>query len=154
MFDQSVYYVSFKKDIYYVFQSMGGTVFSSLRQIHHGPIHNNMISVSAREYSFHQAPPIIWKKRERMAEAGLFYIGVSDQVKCFYCDGGLEKWQEKDDPWVVHAGRYNECQFIKLVMTDEIIKICQEIVELVRSISITISITNFFKKRKKKEEEY
>ena len=62
-----------------------------------------------------------------MAEAGLIYLGeninilykggnetlkitqhdtagLSDQVKCFYCDGGLREWRDGDDPWQEHAG--------------------------------------------------
>jgi hypothetical protein len=31
------------------------------------------------------------------------FLGLSDQVKCFYCDGGLRNWQPEDDPWVEHA---------------------------------------------------
>jgi hypothetical protein len=31
------------------------------------------------------------------------FLGMSDQVKCFYCDGGLKNWQPEDDPWVEHA---------------------------------------------------
>ncbi len=29
--------------------------------------------------------------------------GLSDQVKCFYCDGGLRNWQPHDEPWTEHA---------------------------------------------------
>ena len=110
---------------------MGGTASSSARQIYDGPIYNDMISVSSRINTFHQAPRKIWKKRERMAEAGLFYVGVTDQVKCFYCGGRLIDWQEKDDPWVEHACFFNECQFIKLVKGEEFIKRCLKIKKLV-----------------------
>ena len=33
-----------------------------------------------------------------LAEAGLFYTGTSDRVKCWYCGGGLENWEQGDDP--------------------------------------------------------
>jgi hypothetical protein len=29
--------------------------------------------------------------------------GFGDNVKCFYCDGGLRNWEVGDDPWVEHA---------------------------------------------------
>ena len=32
------------------------------------------------------------------------FLGLSDQVKCFYCDGGLREWRDGDDPWQEHAG--------------------------------------------------
>jgi len=53
-----------------------------------------------------------------MAEAGLYYYGQSDQVKCFYCDGGLREWQENDDPWEEHAGWFSQCAFVRLVKGD------------------------------------
>jgi len=28
--------------------------------------------------------------------------GPEDNVRCYYCDGGLKKWQPTDDPWTEH----------------------------------------------------
>lgn len=30
-------------------------------------------------------------------------VGHGDNVKCFYCDGGLRNWEPGDDPWQEHA---------------------------------------------------
>ena len=38
-----------------------------------------------------------------MCEAGFFYEGDGDKVKCFWCDGALEMWSQGDEPWVEHA---------------------------------------------------
>lgn len=43
-----------------------------------------------------------------------FIVGVSDYVKCFYCDGGLCNWEPGDDPWAEHARWFPECEFVRL----------------------------------------
>ncbi|XP_071443953.1 death-associated inhibitor of apoptosis 2-like [Hetaerina americana] len=50
-----------------------------------------------------------------LAEAGFFYTGQSDQVRCFYCDGGLWNWQEEDDPWLEHTRWFPNCAYVLLV---------------------------------------
>ena len=59
-----------------------------------------------------------------MAEAGFYYIGLSDQTKCFYCDGGLRNWQPEDDPWTEHARWFSKCGFVRLIKGDEFILRC------------------------------
>ena len=98
----------------------------------------HLASEAARLATFQDWPPGLRQKKEEMAAAGLFYIGLSDQVKCFYCDGGLKEWQAEDDPWVEHAGWFHECEFIKLVKGEEFIERCREIVH-----TNLVSPTNF-----------
>lgn len=38
-----------------------------------------------------------------LCEAGFFYEGPRDKVRCFWCDGALEMWEEQDEPWRDHA---------------------------------------------------
>ena len=47
-----------------------------------------------------------------MANAGLYYLGTHDKVKCFYCNGGLQNWDTHDDPWFEHAKWFPECEFL------------------------------------------
>ena len=61
---------------------------------------------------------------KELAEAGFFYIGLSDQVKCFYCDGGLRNWQADDYPWTEHARWFSKCGFVRLVKGDDFIREC------------------------------
>jgi len=42
----------------------------------------------------------------------LFAAGPHDNVKCFYCDGGLKNWQPDDRPWVEHARWFPRCGFL------------------------------------------
>ena len=47
-----------------------------------------------------------------LAEAGFFYCGISDNVRCFYCGNGLRNWRENDIPWNEHAFWYPECKYV------------------------------------------
>ena len=47
-----------------------------------------------------------------MADAGLYYLGTDDKVKCFYCNGGLQNWDTYDEPWFEHAKWFPECEFL------------------------------------------
>ncbi|KAL5018675.1 hypothetical protein ScPMuIL_004397 [Solemya velum] len=49
---------------------------------------------------------------QSLALAGLFYIGFGDNVKCFFCGGGLRNWEPQDIPWVEHARWYPRCAFL------------------------------------------
>lgn len=42
-------------------------------------------------------------KPEDLSEAGFFYEGPGDKVRCFWCDGALELWDEGDNPWAEHV---------------------------------------------------
>ena len=52
---------------------------------------------------------------DRLAQAGFYFLGLADEVRCFYCDGGLRFWQREDDPWFEHARCFPKCQFVQLV---------------------------------------
>jgi len=49
---------------------------------------------------------------QQMAEAGLYYLGERDRVKCFYCNGGLQNWSFYDKPWFEHAKWFPLCEFV------------------------------------------
>ena len=55
---------------------------------------------------------IIQAQPEELGEAGLFYIGEGDRVKCWYCNGGLQHWEYDDDPWFEHAKWYPLCEYL------------------------------------------
>ena len=85
---------------------------------HSGPVHPQYASPEARLRTYSEWPPGIKQTPEKLSEAGLYYYGQSDQVKCFFCDGGLREWQEGDDPWEEHAGWFSGCAFVRLVKGD------------------------------------
>ncbi|XP_039591508.1 baculoviral IAP repeat-containing protein 7 isoform X2 [Polypterus senegalus] len=66
----------------------------------------------SRLSSYHNWPPSASVHPQLLARAGFFYTGHSDNVKCFYCDGGLRNWEEGDDPWREHAKWFPRCEFL------------------------------------------
>ncbi|XP_073437012.1 baculoviral IAP repeat-containing protein 7 isoform X4 [Dendrobates tinctorius] len=57
-------------------------------------------------------PPYAEVTPEVLAQAGFFYTGHRDNVKCFHCDGGLRNWESGDDPWREHAKWFPRCEFL------------------------------------------
>ncbi|CAL1534516.1 unnamed protein product [Lymnaea stagnalis] len=51
--------------------------------------------------------------KENVAKAGLYYEGYGDSGRCFFCGGGLRKWEQGDDPFVEHARWYPKCGYIR-----------------------------------------
>jgi len=74
--------------------------------------------------TFKDWPPALRQQPADLSDAGFYYIGLSDQVKCFYCDGGLRNWVPEDDPWTEHARWFAKCGFVRLVKGDEFIARC------------------------------
>jgi len=86
---------------------------------YHGPRHPKYVTEPARLKSYSLWPPALPQKPDDLAKAGFFYTGYSDQVKCFYCDGGLESWEPSDSPWMEHIKWFSECAFVKMQQKDE-----------------------------------
>ena len=93
---------------------------------HSGPLHPQYATLEARLRTFREWPPALKQQPKDLADAGFYYIGLSDQVKCFYCDGGLRNWQSEDEPWKEHARWFEKCVFVRLVKGDDYIKQCVE----------------------------
>ncbi|TDG50392.1 hypothetical protein AWZ03_003297 [Drosophila navojoa] len=70
---------------------------------------------SARLRSFEDWPRNMKQKPQQLAEAGFFYTGVGDRVRCFSCGGGLKDWDDNDEPWEQHALWLGQCRFLKLI---------------------------------------
>jgi baculoviral IAP repeat-containing protein 2/3 len=61
-----------------------------------------------------------------LAEAGLYYTGISDEVKCFHCDGGLREWEPNDNAWVEHAKWFPHCHHVILLKGKAFVKEVQK----------------------------
>ena len=48
----------------------------------------------------------------QIAEAGFFFLGLCDHVKCWYCNIGVAIWEFTDDPWVEHSKWGPTCEFL------------------------------------------
>ncbi|MPC62588.1 Baculoviral IAP repeat-containing protein 2 [Portunus trituberculatus] len=92
---------------------------------HTGPKRKDFISLESRAKSFMGWPDGVKQTPKELAEAGFSYCGLSDHVRCFYCDNGLRNWEKEDDPWEEHARWYPECKFV-------LVKKGQEFIDRVR----------------------
>ncbi|EDV40748.1 uncharacterized protein Dana_GF10661, isoform B [Drosophila ananassae] len=70
---------------------------------------------AARLRTFEAWPRNLKQKPPQLAEAGFFYTGVGDRVRCFSCGGGLKDWDDNDEPWEQHALWLSQCRFVKLM---------------------------------------
>lgn len=91
-------------------------------QTHHGPRHPKYSTVESRLRTFTDWSPDMSQTPQQLAQAGFYHIGMNDQVRCFYCDGGLRHWEPGDDPWVEHARWFSQCGYVRLVKGDEFVQ--------------------------------
>ncbi|XP_030056102.1 inhibitor of apoptosis protein [Microcaecilia unicolor] len=71
-----------------------------------------MQTYGARVKTFINWSPRIPVRPEQLANAGFYYVGGNDDVKCFCCDGGLRCWESGDDPWTEHAKWFPRCEYL------------------------------------------
>jgi hypothetical protein len=62
--------------------------------------------------SYKEALENLQKLLPRIAEAGFFYTGPEDRVRCFQCGFGLLDWSGKDEPWIDHPYCSPHCEFL------------------------------------------
>ncbi|KAM8754374.1 baculoviral IAP repeat-containing protein 7 [Acanthopagrus schlegelii] len=75
-------------------------------------VYPEMEGEESRLTTFHNWPTEASVQPDVLARAGFFYTGHGDNVKCFYCDGGLRNWEPGDDPWQEHAKWFPRCEFL------------------------------------------
>lgn len=76
------------------------------------PSHINLLSEQSRLETFHYWPVTATLEPGRLAQAGFFYIGPQDRVRCRFCGGVLKSWQPTDDPFIEHQRYFAQCPFI------------------------------------------
>ncbi|XP_064627092.1 baculoviral IAP repeat-containing protein 3-like isoform X2 [Lineus longissimus] len=79
------------------------------------PKHSNFRTVETRLLTYDNWPTSNVQRPKELAEAGFFYTGTSDNVRCFHCDGGLRNWLDSDLPWVEHAKWFPRCGYLQRV---------------------------------------
>lgn len=50
---------------------------------------------------------------DQMANAGLYYLGKQDRVRCMFCSKEFDYWQRGDDPLVEHKRKSPQCPFFR-----------------------------------------
>lgn len=88
------------------------------------PEYPNYAIEAKRLESYEDWPKFMKQKPKELSDAGYFYTGKSDRVKCFSCGGGLKDWEAEDEPWEQHAMWYNNCEYLKLMKGEEYIAQC------------------------------
>lgn len=94
-----------------------------------GCVHPELKTYKARLLSFKNWPRHLSQTPETLADAGLFYVGDGDLVRCFMCDGSLTRWEVGDDPWIEHCRWFPNCLFAREKKGDEFITLVQATVE-------------------------
>ncbi|XP_050096407.1 death-associated inhibitor of apoptosis 1-like [Anopheles aquasalis] len=69
-------------------------------------------------------PTALPQKPQQLSDAGFFYTGRGDQVRCYYCGGGLMHWELDDDPWEQHAMWYSNCKYLQQMKDRSFIERC------------------------------
>lgn len=82
--------------------------------------------LAQRLSSFKGWPASKYQTPTMLAEAGFWYAGFGDNVKCFFCDGGLRNWEPGDEPWIEHAKWFPQCQFLKQNKGAEFVQLVQQ----------------------------
>ncbi|XP_067613598.1 death-associated inhibitor of apoptosis 1 [Eurosta solidaginis] len=70
---------------------------------------------AARIRSFAEWPRNMKQRPKQLADAGFFYTGIGDRVKCFSCGCGLKDWDDDDEPWEQHALWLPKCRYLNLL---------------------------------------
>ncbi|KAJ8678631.1 hypothetical protein QAD02_014418 [Eretmocerus hayati] len=95
-------------------------------QHHSAPRQPKHATYEGRLRTFDGWPSELQQTPEMLADAGFYYVGSSDQVRCFHCDGGLRNWEETDDAWIEHAKWFPKCGYVGLVKGQDFVKQCIE----------------------------
>ncbi|XP_013192066.1 baculoviral IAP repeat-containing protein 7 [Amyelois transitella] len=97
--------------------------------------HPAQATLAARLASYNGWPADRTQVPMTLAEAGFFYTGTGDQVRCFYCDGGLGMWESQDVPWSEHAQYFPHCGYVLLIKGQEYVDSCQNRTSVQRTFS-------------------
>ncbi|KAF6214131.1 hypothetical protein GE061_008870 [Apolygus lucorum] len=63
--------------------------------------------------TFRRWPKVLHNLVNGLCSADFHYSGQKgDLVFCYACEGGIQDWELQDDPWTVHARKYEECPHV------------------------------------------
>ena len=72
-----------------------------------------MKDANLRLTTYYDFPTSCRVSTESLVEAGFFYTGKEDRVKCAFCYGALYSWEEDDVALIEHIKYYATCPFVK-----------------------------------------
>ncbi|KAK5650406.1 hypothetical protein RI129_001435 [Pyrocoelia pectoralis] len=91
---------------------------------HRGPKKSKYATLESRMRTFSMWPDDLIQTPDSLSQAGFYYEGSGDQVRCFHCDGGLRHWDPQDDPWTEHARWFPKCGYVSLVKGQDFVTAC------------------------------
>ncbi|CAF4249609.1 unnamed protein product, partial [Didymodactylos carnosus] len=79
-----------------------------------------------------------------LVKAGFFYSGKKTIVTCFYCNGSLQNWGQKDNPMIEHARWFPQCAYARQLCGDELYRRIQESKRVARERTEANQTNTFF----------
>ncbi|XP_052789514.1 uncharacterized protein LOC128223991 [Mya arenaria] len=76
------------------------------------PKHPQYATKIQRESSYNGWPNTSRHTPIELADAGFFFAGFGDCVRCFHCGIGLRHWDKDDNVWIEHARWSKDCVFL------------------------------------------
>ena len=64
--------------------------------------------------------PLKWLDVKKLALTGMFYTGLEDRTKCFFCDVVIGKWEYGDDPVKEHLRWSPNCPLLGRRLTNNV----------------------------------
>lgn len=101
--------------------SLSNTVVERKRKTLKNPAYPQYESKTRRFNSFSDWSSLVKQTPQQLSDAGFFYTGVGDIVKCFCCGGRLGGWGNRE-PWERHALWYGNCEYVHLFKGAEYVR--------------------------------
>ncbi|WAR06881.1 BIR7B-like protein [Mya arenaria] len=89
------------------------------------PKHPQYAPKTTRENSYNGWPNTSSHTPIELAEAGFYFAGFGDCVRCFHCGIGLRHWDKEDNVWIEHARWSKDCVFLLQKKGREFVELVQ-----------------------------
>ncbi|KAL8614983.1 hypothetical protein ACOMHN_029726 [Nucella lapillus] len=91
------------------------------------PKRPDMVVKAVHINTFERWPHTNSHPADEMAEAGFYFTGHEDLVRCFHCKGGLKTWERSDKPWIEHSRWFSRCPFVRLAKGQKFVDAVQKL---------------------------
>ncbi|CAF1642756.1 unnamed protein product [Adineta ricciae] len=88
--------------------------------VYTSPRHPEYMSLVDRKASFQTWIAESMPSVDDLVKSGFFYTGQQNIVRCFHCDGSLEKWGANDNPLIEHVRWFPCCSYAKQLAGDQL----------------------------------
>ena len=98
----------------FCFLSIMNSGYSGIHPVWRSPILPQYYRVSVRQKKF--VDHDLWRNTSicyDLALAGFIPCGASNYMICFCCLGAIQNLKEDEDPWILHAKFYPECNYVQ-----------------------------------------